>query len=187
MSDSQNPKGSSDPAGQNYHIELQRTRYAEVFGHEIPASTMSTITDIFIALQGLYFADGCTDHFEDKQYWEDLSEGRLHVSVRVGETLDRYLVPSRLNRAAKSAADADFLSENGFCVQEMPCPVPQEVLNALADTTMRLREAGWPVTFLLVRFRASNTSKDARHSSSRVSNNLIMNRGTLLVAQSSSP
>jgi hypothetical protein len=150
-SDSQNPRGS-DPPGQNYHIELQKSRYAEVFGHEIPASTMTAITDIFIALQGLYFADyGCSQHFENKEYWEDLSEGRLHVSECVGETLNKYIVPSRENRAGKSAAGADFLSENGFCVQACPCPVPQEVLDALADTTLRLRDAGWPVTFLLVR------------------------------------
>jgi hypothetical protein len=143
----------SDQADDNYHIKLQKERYADVFGHEMPESTMSAVKEIFISLQGLYFADcGSASNFEDSKYWEELSEGRLHVSKCVGETL---LSDQQAARASEHGGDScvhqdSALRECGFAVQSLPSPLSQDVLDALAATTKRLRAAGWPVTFLMV-------------------------------------
>ena len=134
-------------------LNRQIEQYGVVFNKPMPEKDQSSVLIRLLILQGLLFGDKLeTDKFASAKYWEDLSEGHLHVSAdlhtRLSQARDKgYCSPDGFSPAAAAEA-MSVLDEEGFAV--LPAPCAPELVAALHRALGRLQSCGWPAPFLLV-------------------------------------
>ena len=141
------------PCNMRELLRQQIDQYKTVFNAPMPSQDQTSILFRLMILQGLLFGDhDVTERFVSAEYWEELSDGHLHVCKDFDSRIEvsrhtGYCIPGGFTSQAAASALAT-LDEEGFTV--LPAPCAAALVSALHRTLGRLQSCGWPAPFLLI-------------------------------------
>jgi hypothetical protein len=125
-------------------LQLQQQRYEELYGVPMTEQQISTNYKLLVCLQGLYFQDEeSVKMFSDTDYWEDLSDGHLHV------TTSGLNIKKTAKFESCSSAEQEKLDSQG-CAILRSVHIRSELFPILQQTIRNLVAHKWPPSFIFL-------------------------------------
>ena len=139
-------------------LKLQEELWLQKYGTPMTEAERQAVFEKMVCLQGLYFEDiESITLYSSKQYWEDISEGLLTVTLDSSQwkskctTFESLKATTEPTKPIESAtAPKARLNSQGYVVLPGAIAPTHSIFSALKTTARRLTELGWPPAFLFL-------------------------------------